>query len=197
MDCTKTGKLILELRHRNNMTQADIARQLNISEQAVSKWERGLGCPDVSLLSELADIFRVNIASILKGEIDENDLTGGTMKKLKFYVCDNFGNFFTAADKGEITCCSHKLEPLEADVNCEKYISGIENVENDFYITFNHSMTKENYISFVAYVICDKAVIIKLYPEQNPEVRFTGWGDGELYFYSTQHGLMKTKLSSR
>ena len=65
MDCTKTGKLILELRHRNNMTQADIARQLNISEQAVSKWERGLGCPDVSLLSELADIFRVNIVSIV------------------------------------------------------------------------------------------------------------------------------------
>ncbi len=64
MDCTKTGKLILELRHRNNMTQADIARQLNISEQ-------------------------------------------------------------------------------------------------------------------------------------NPEVRFTRWGDGELYFYSTQHGLMKTRLSSR
>ena len=54
MDASKTGALIRQLRVSKGMTQREIAQKLMVSEQAVSKWERGLGCPDISLLRELA-----------------------------------------------------------------------------------------------------------------------------------------------
>ena len=50
MDTVKIGKLIYQLRKENHMTQLQLADQMNISDKAVSKWERGLGCPELSLL---------------------------------------------------------------------------------------------------------------------------------------------------
>ena len=61
MDCTKTGNLIRELRLKQNMTQLQLAQQMGISDKTVSKWERGLGCPDVSLLIELAAALKVSV----------------------------------------------------------------------------------------------------------------------------------------
>lgn len=64
MDCTKTGNLIRELRLKQNMTQLQLAQQMGISDKTVSKWERGLGCPDVSLLIELAAALKVSVEQI-------------------------------------------------------------------------------------------------------------------------------------
>ena len=61
MDCNKVGKLISDLRKEQKMTQKQLADALNISDKAISKWERGLGCPDVSLWQDLSQIFGVNI----------------------------------------------------------------------------------------------------------------------------------------
>ena len=87
MDCKKIGSLIYELRKDKNMTQKQIADLMNISDKTISKWERGLGCPDISLLPELSQILGVSIDQILSGQINLNDLVGGNMNKLKFYVC--------------------------------------------------------------------------------------------------------------
>ena len=57
MDCKKIGSLIYELRKDKNMTQKQIADLMNISDKTISKWERGLGCPDISLLPELSQIL--------------------------------------------------------------------------------------------------------------------------------------------
>ena len=65
MDCGKVGDLLYRLRREKNLTQKQVADQLNISDKTVSKWERGLGCPDVSLLGELSGLFGVNIEKIL------------------------------------------------------------------------------------------------------------------------------------
>ena len=72
MDCKKIGKLILELRKDKNMTQKQLADLMNISDKTISKWERGLGCPDISLLPDLAQILGVNVDKILEGEINSN-----------------------------------------------------------------------------------------------------------------------------
>lgn len=80
MDCNKVGLLILELRKEKNMTQKEIADAMNISDKTISKWERGLGCPDVSLLSELSHILGVNIEKILQGDLDPNHTDGGRVK---------------------------------------------------------------------------------------------------------------------
>ena len=69
MDCGKIGKLILRLRKEKNMTQKMLADAMNLSDRTISKWERGVGCPDISLLSKLSDIFGVNIEKILAGDL--------------------------------------------------------------------------------------------------------------------------------
>jgi len=68
MNVEKMGQLISELRKTRKMTQKDLASKLNVSDKAVSKWERGLSCPDISLLSLLSDILGITINELLKGE---------------------------------------------------------------------------------------------------------------------------------
>lgn len=55
MDCAKVGKLISQLRTEKGLTQRQVAEQLNISNKTVSKWECGLGCPDVTLWENLSN----------------------------------------------------------------------------------------------------------------------------------------------
>jgi len=57
MDCSKVGVLILSLHKEKNMTQKDVDDRMNISDKTISKWERGMGCPDVTLLGDLSGIW--------------------------------------------------------------------------------------------------------------------------------------------
>nr|WP_315024401.1 helix-turn-helix domain-containing protein [uncultured Aminipila sp.] len=193
MDCNKVGELIFSLRKEKGMTQKQLADVMNISDKAISKWERGLGCPDVSLLRELSNILGVNIEKILLGNLEPNDADGGNMKKIKFYVCPNCGNVLTATGEGEVFCCGRKLTELIPKSADEMHELTVEEVENDFFITFNHEMSKTHFLSFVAYVCYDRVLLIKLYPEQSPEVRFPNMRKGKLYFYCSQHGLWVKK----
>lgn len=68
MDLEKTGRLIAELRKARQMTQKELAARLHVTDKAVSKWERGLSYPDVSLLLSLADILGVTPGELLRGE---------------------------------------------------------------------------------------------------------------------------------
>lgn len=69
MEAIKVGKGICFLRQQYGLTQRQLAKHLNISDKAVSKWERGLSVPDVSLLTKLAIFFDTDIESILEGNI--------------------------------------------------------------------------------------------------------------------------------
>ena len=80
MDYEKIGALIRNLRTQQGLTQRELAQRLAVSDKAVSKWERGQGCPDVSLLPSLAQILGVEVEGLLAGELLENEQTGGTMK---------------------------------------------------------------------------------------------------------------------
>ncbi|NLZ46997.1 MAG: helix-turn-helix domain-containing protein [Clostridiales bacterium] len=172
MDCIKVGNLIKKLRKEKGMTQKQLADKMNISDKAVSKWERGYGCPDISLLRELSDILEINIERILSGNsnLDKNILDGGNMKRTIFYWCSHCNNLISSTSKAEISCCGRTLQSMEPIENRD-IISKVEVVEDDFFITFNHSMEKNNYISFVATIEDSKTTIYRLYPEQNPQVR--------------------------
>jgi len=193
MDCNKIGKLILGLRKENKMTQEQLADAMNISDKTISKWERGLGCPDISLLNELSKILGVNIERILLGNLKPNDMDGGNMKKIKFYRCYNCGNILTATGETEVSCCGRKLTPLSPKLADGIHKLKVEEVEEDLFITFTHEMNKAHYISFVAYVTYDRMLLIKLYPEQNGEVRFPKMHGGKIYFCCNQHGLWINK----
>lgn len=71
MDYEKIGKFILECRKEKNMTQKQLASLIGVTDKAVSKWERGLGCPDVSILGELSNALDIGIGELLNGEKDQ------------------------------------------------------------------------------------------------------------------------------
>lgn len=188
MDCIKLGKLIYKLRHEKSMTQRQLADKMNISDKTISKWERGLGCPDVSLLSELSELLDVNIEELLKGDLETNDLVGGNMKNSNYYVCPLCGNVTICTGNATVSCCGRKLEALKPQ-KVEKQKLDIEQIENEWYITSAHPMTKEHYISFVAFATGDRVQIIKQYPEWDLQVRIPRQGHGMLLWYCVKEGL--------
>ena len=68
MDAEKVGKFIAELRKKKDYTQKDLAEKINVTNKAVSKWERGLGFPDISLLEPLSKELNISIPELLNGE---------------------------------------------------------------------------------------------------------------------------------
>lgn len=189
MDNVKIGKLIYQLRQEKGMTQLQLADQLNISDKTVSKWERGLGCPDVSLLPELSQIFNVDLEKLLAGELNSNEVLGGNMKKMHFYVCPVCGNMITAMTETGISCCGKKLQPLQPHKADENQKLNVARIENDFYITANHPMEREHYIPFVALLTSDTLMLRKLYPEWELQVRIPIFSHGRLLWYCNRHGL--------
>lgn len=65
MDTHRTGQLIAARRKELGLTQKQLAGQLNVSDRAVSKWERGAGFPDIALLEPLADALGLTVLSLL------------------------------------------------------------------------------------------------------------------------------------
>lgn len=98
MDIEKIGLFIKELRNEKKLTQKELAEKLNITDRAISKWERGKGLPDISYLEDLSKIFEVSILEILKGErsneIHKEDILysveyGSKLEKEKTYEVYN------------------------------------------------------------------------------------------------------------
>lgn len=68
MNNEKMGKFICDMRKSQKLTQKDLAEKLKITDKAVSKWERGISCPDISLLVPLAQALGVTTSELLNGE---------------------------------------------------------------------------------------------------------------------------------
>lgn len=195
MDCSKVGKLINQLRTEKGMTQRELADQLNISDKTISKWERGLGCPDVTLLGELSSVLGVEIEKILAGDLHPNEKDIGNMKHLKFYTCQNCGNVMTGTGNPSLSCCGRILEPLQAQVASDQHQPIVEMIEDEYVITLEHEMTKSHYISFAALVSLDSVLLVKLYPEQYAQFRMPMLRYHTiLYVYCTEHGLFQQQL---
>ena len=73
MDQNKSGKFIAKLRKEKNMTQEKLAEKMNVSINAVSKWERGLSFPDVSLLKKLCKELEISVEELINGEEDKSE----------------------------------------------------------------------------------------------------------------------------
>ena len=79
MDAKKFGEFIAAIRKDNNLTQADLAKKLQVTDKAVSKWERGLGFPDINTIEPLADALGVSILEVMRSErIEETAITSDT-----------------------------------------------------------------------------------------------------------------------
>ena len=197
MNLSKNGKLLYDLRKAKGLTQKQVADKLGIVPKTVSKWETGHGFPDVSTVSALADILGVSENTILPGDLEQNLESANNMKRTKFYVCPHCGSFLQGTGNGQVVCCGKQLEALTAVSADDEHTINISEIEDDYYIEFNHAMTKEHYISFVSYVRFDRVLTIKLYPEQDSAVRFPKMYGGKIYFYCSKHGLFEYQMKSR
>ena len=194
MDQIKTGMLIRKLRTESGLTQKQLAERLNVSDKAVSKWELGNGCPDISLLTELAQVFAVDVQVLLTGKIDQNESENGNMKKLRFYVCPKCGNIITATSDAAVTCCGNKLSACDMRKAEESEKLKVEDIGGEWFITSDHPMTKEHYISFVAYVTDNSAMMFKQYPEWGVNITLPMVRSGRLVWYCGKCGLLWQEL---
>lgn len=197
MDCMKVGKLILQLRTDKGLTQKQVADQLNISNKTISKWECGLGCPDVSLWEKLANVLGADILKLLHGELNPNRPDVGRMDRIQFYVCPTCGNILTSTGAASIACCGRQLQPLRPAVADPSHAPVVEVVEDEYYAAVEHEMRREHYLLFAACVNDDRVWFNRLYPEQSPAFRFPNMRNGaSLYLYCTKHGLMRYRVDA-
>ena len=189
-----TGAAIKQLREQRRLTQAELADRIGVSAKTVSKWETAKGLPDVSLLEPLAKALSISVIELMNGEQITNRNVSANMLRSKFYVCPVCGNIIHSMGDSLMSCCGITLPALEAEEADEEHTVTIERVEDEHFITVHHPMTKQHYISFLAYVTTDRIQLVKLYPEGNAETRMQLWGRGYLYWYCNRHGLYKRKI---
>ncbi len=177
MNAEKTGSLIRSLRIKKGLTQKELAQMICVTDKAVCKWEKGRGCPNITLISQLSKVLEVDIQSILQGYLDKNKKIGENMNHLKFYKCPTCGNLVTSIKSVELSCCGNKLSPVSAQTRSEpEYQPVIQEFDGQYSIKFNHPMTKSNYISQVIVVRYDQIMTVNLYAESEaiitiPQVR--------------------------
>ena len=177
MNAKKTGSLIRSLRIKKGLTQKELAQMICVTDKAVCKWEKGRGCPNITLISQLSKVLGVDIQSILQGYLDKNKKIGENMNHLKFYKCPTCGNLVTSIKSVELSCCGNKLSPVSAQTRSEpEYQPVIQEFDGQYSIKFNHPMTKSDYISQVIVVRYDQIMTVNLYAESEaiitiPQVR--------------------------
>jgi len=189
-----TGTVIKQLREKCGMTQVELAERIGVSDKTVSKWETAKGLPDISLLQPLAQTLGVSVIELMNGEPIANNNISANLLRSKFYVCPVCGNVIHCSGDTLVSCCGVTLPALDAEETDGEHSILVENVEDEHFITIEHPMTKQHYISFIAFVTTDRLQLVKLYPEGNAQTRMQLRGRGYLYFYCNRHGLYRQKI---
>ena len=211
MDNYITGATIKRLRESKKLTQDELAQKIFVTNKTVSKWENGHGLPDISLLEPLAKALDISVIELFSGSEVRNKNRSFNMKKVQFYVCPVCGNVIQATGEAVISCCGITLPPLEAEDSEESEGSDtvastdtsstetahalrIEKVEDEYYVSVDHPMTKDHYISFLAAMYDNGVQFVKLYPESAAAARFKMSRLQYLLAFCNRHGLFKTKM---
>lgn len=192
-----TADTIKTLREGRKLTQRALAEAVGVTDKAVSKWESGRGLPDISLVEPLAAALGVSVAELLTGDVRQNANRAGNLLRSRFYVCPVCGNVLYALGEGSYSCCGVALAPAEAEEPDEGHALVVESIEDEWYVTLDHPMRKDHYISFIAYVTTDGVTIKKLYPEQEAAARFRRGQSGIIVAYCNRHGLVSVRTPRR
>lgn len=129
IDMRKVGTYISGLRKQKDMTQVELADMLNVSHQAVSKWERGESMPDIGLLPKLSEIFGVSIDNILKGGDpgEQRKSIGTVAERIAGNDTDSVAQMINAgeADVQDVVDLAPAIKPSILDEVAEK-LDGID-----------------------------------------------------------------------
>lgn len=194
MNPEKIGEKIRAGRLRKGMTQLQLAKTLQISDKAVSKWERGCGCPDLSVLPGLAETLGMDIEVLLTGDMEGNAMGNGNLRRMKFYICPVCGNLIFTVDDAQICCCGQKLAAISPQQPDAEHTLTIQTVDGERFIAAPHEMAKNHYLSFVALLNGDTLIVKKQYPEWGMETRLPSLAHGTVLWYCTRHGLFSRNI---
>ena len=111
------------------------------------------------------------------------------MRKSNYYSCPSCGNIAVSSGNASVSCCGRKLEALVPQKEGEDEMLSVSEVDGEWYITSDHPMEKEHYISFIAFATGDQVTLLKQYPEWALQARLPKRRHGTLLWYCTQHGL--------
>ena len=189
MDQYVTGEAIRTLREKAGFTQAELASKICVSDKTVSKWETGKGYPDISLLEPLSEALHVSITELLSGNLITNNNVSANMLRSKFYVCPVCGNIIHGTGESVVQCNGVTLVPEELAKPDDKHFIRVERVDDEYFVSVDHEMTKQHYISFIAAVSDDGIQLKKIYPESAAEARFRIEGVRKFYCYCNRDGL--------
>lgn len=189
MDNYVTGAVIRRAREEKHLTQEQLAAALHVSSKAVSKWETGAGFPDISLLEPLAKALELSVIELLAGAAVRNCNRSSNLKKAKVYVCPVCGNVLFAFGEAVVSCCGLTLPPLEAEDADEAHAIRVTLQEDQFFVTVDHPMAKDHFVSFLA-AVSDRGVQLeKLYPEGPAQAYFSVAGVRTIFACCNRHGL--------
>ena len=194
MNTYVTGSTIKMLREARGMTQDQLAERIGVSDKAVSKWETAKGLPDISLLQPLAAALGVSVIELMNGEPIVNRNVSCNLVRSRLYVCPICVNVLHSTGDAVISCCGVTLPALDAEEPDEAHTLTVERVEDEQFLTVHHPMTKDHYISFLAYASVDRFQLVKLYPEGEAQTRMQLRGRGTVYFFCNRHGLFRQKV---
>lgn len=124
----------------------------------------------------------------------DNTNISANMLRISFYVCPICGNIFWSVGQGTAICHGITLTPLEADEDLNGHLPSIQTAEDEYYVSVQHEMKKEHYISFIAAVSSDRVQLVKLYPEGDAAARFKKSDVKYIYYYCNRGGLFRLKL---
>lgn len=196
MDNYVTGTTIRGLREAKGLTQEELAARIHVGAKAVSKWETGRGFPDISLLEPLAAALGISVIELLSGSTVRNRNRSANMLRSKIYVCPVCGNVILATGEAVVSCCGITLPPQEAEEADAEHPIRMEIMEDEYFVSVQHPMTKEHYLSFLLAVSDQGTQFVRLYPEGNAEARFKINAVEAVYSFCNRHGLFRYQLKS-
>ena len=145
-------------------------------------------------MEPLAKTLGVSVPELMNGEQIFNKNRSANVQRTKFCVCPICGNVLLSMGDAVISCCGVALPPMEAEEAALEHEIRVERVEDEYFLSVEHPMTREHYISFLAFVSSDRVEFVKLYPEGNAETRMQLRGHGWLYACCNRHGLFKKRI---
>ena len=186
-----TGAMIKKLREEKFLTQEELAEKLHVSGKAVSKWETGQGFPDISLLEPIAKALDISIIELFEGKTILNKNRSSNMLKGVMYICPVCGNGIMALGHAVVSCCGITLPPLECEDADGEHEIKVKKDDGEYYVTVDHPMEKDHYITFLTAVSDSGCQFSKLYPESSAEARFRPERVKYFYAYCNRHGLFR------